>query len=45
VSEAAVALVHQALEIPQAGTKHSLNISVCLGIVVWEVFKKQSLSG
>ena len=32
-----------ALEIPQAGTKHSLNISVCLGIVVWELFKKLSL--
>ncbi len=27
-----------ALEVPQSGTKHSLNISVCLGIVVWEVF-------
>lgn len=45
VSEAAIALADHAVEIPQAGTKHSLNISVCLGIVVWEVFKKQSLSG
>lgn len=27
------------LEIPQYGTKHSLNISVSLGIVVWEFFK------
>jgi len=32
-----------ALEIPQEGTKHSLNISVCLGIVVWELFKKMEL--
>jgi 23S rRNA (guanosine2251-2'-O)-methyltransferase len=32
-----------ALEIPQAGTKHSLNISVCLGIVVWELYKKMRL--
>jgi len=32
-----------ALEIPQLGTKHSLNISVCLGIVVWELFRKLSL--
>ena len=28
------------LEIPQYGTKHSLNISVSLGIVVWEIFNK-----
>ncbi len=32
-----------ALEIPQIGTKHSLNISVCLGIVVWEFFRKLKL--
>ena len=40
VSEEAIALGDLALEIPQLGTKHSLNISVCLGIVVWEVFRK-----
>ncbi|MBF1433021.1 MAG: TrmH family RNA methyltransferase, partial [Prevotella nanceiensis] len=28
------------LEIPQLGTKHSLNVSVTAGIVVWE-FAKQ----
>jgi tRNA G18 (ribose-2'-O)-methylase SpoU len=28
------------LEIPQFGTKHSLNISVSVGIVVWDVFTK-----
>ena len=28
------------IEIPQQGTKHSLNIAVCAGIVVWEMFKK-----
>ena len=27
------------LEIPQLGTKHSLNVSVCGGIVIWEFFK------
>lgn len=32
-----------ALEIPQAGTKHSLNIAVCLGIVSWEFFRKMKL--
>jgi tRNA G18 (ribose-2'-O)-methylase SpoU len=28
------------LEIPQFGTKHSLNISVAAGIVIWEVFRQ-----
>lgn len=28
------------IEIPQLGTKHSLNISVSIGIVVWEVAKR-----
>lgn len=28
------------LEIPQLGTKHSLNVSVCAGIAMWEFFKK-----
>jgi len=27
------------LEVPQFGTKHSLNISVCAGIVMWELSK------
>ena len=28
------------LEIPQEGTKHSLNVSVCSGIVLWHFFQK-----
>ncbi|MBE7692095.1 RNA methyltransferase [Tenacibaculum finnmarkense] len=28
------------IEIPQLGTKHSLNISVTTGIVIWDLFKK-----
>jgi len=28
------------LEIPQYGTKHSLNISVSVGVVIWDVFSK-----
>ena len=28
------------IEIPQLGTKHSLNISVSAGIVVWDLFQK-----
>jgi 23S rRNA (guanosine2251-2'-O)-methyltransferase len=43
VSEAVIREADLALEIPQAGTKHSLNISVCLGIVVWEVYRKWKL--
>lgn len=43
VSEAVIAEADLALEIPQAGTKHSLNISVCLGIVVWEIYRKKIL--
>ncbi|HRW63595.1 MAG TPA: RNA methyltransferase [Bacteroidales bacterium] len=31
------------LEIPQYGTKHSFNISVSAGIVLWELFKKIKL--
>lgn len=41
VSDEAIALADLALEVPQSGTKHSLNISVCLGIVAWEFFKKR----
>ncbi len=31
------------IEIPQYGTKHSFNISVTTGIVLWEIFKKMKL--
>lgn len=44
VSEEVIELADQAIEIPQAGTKHSLNISVCVGIVVWDVNQKLSHS-
>ena len=29
-----------AIEIPQFGTKHSLNVSVTAGMVIWEFAKK-----
>lgn len=32
------------LEIPQIGTKHSLNISVCTGVVLWDLFSKMKKS-
>ena len=40
VSQEAVALCDGCIEIPQLGTKHSLNIAVSAGIVVWDLFKK-----
>lgn len=40
VSQKAIALCDGSIEIPQLGTKHSLNISVSAGIVVWDLFKK-----
>lgn len=30
------------IEIPQFGTKHSLNVSVTGGIIIWEFFKKMT---
>ena len=43
VDQDVVDLSDQCIEIPQYGTKHSLNISVAAGIVIWEVFRKFSL--
>ncbi|TWI02256.1 SpoU rRNA methylase family protein [Flavobacterium tiangeerense] len=40
VSQEAVGLCTGCIEIPQLGTKHSLNISVSAGIVVWDLFKQ-----
>jgi 23S rRNA (guanosine2251-2'-O)-methyltransferase len=44
VSEELLPLCDYALEIPQWGTKHSFNISVAAGIVMWEVVKKLVVS-
>ncbi|MFT4759376.1 MAG: 23S rRNA (guanosine2251-2'-O)-methyltransferase [Paraglaciecola sp.] len=43
VHESVMEVVDGCLEIPQFGTKHSLNISVCLGIIVWEFSRKMKL--
>ena len=40
VSQKAVEICDGTIEIPQLGTKHSLNVSVSAGIVVWDFFKK-----
>lgn len=40
VGEEVMQLANAALEIPQWGTKHSLNVSVSMGIVLWSVIEK-----
>jgi len=40
VSQEAIKKCQGTIEIPQLGTKHSLNISVSAGIVVWDLFQK-----
>lgn len=40
VSQAVVDLSDGVIEIPQLGTKHSLNISVSAGIVIWDLFQQ-----
>jgi 23S rRNA (guanosine2251-2'-O)-methyltransferase len=37
VSPEVLSLCESAIEIPQFGTKHSLNIAVSVGIVLWEI--------
>lgn len=39
ISDEALDNIDTFLEIPQLGTKHSLNVSVCGGIVIWEFAK------
>ncbi len=40
VSDEVMQLVDGCIEIPQSGTKHSLNIAVSIGIVLWEFYHK-----
>jgi tRNA G18 (ribose-2'-O)-methylase SpoU len=40
VSQKVVDASDVVIEIPQYGTKHSLNISVSAGVVIWDVFSK-----
>ena len=38
VDQRVVDICDMAVEIPQAGTKHSLNVSVSGGVVLWQIF-------
>lgn len=40
VQQKVVSVSDYCVEIPQYGTKHSLNISVSVGVVLWDLFKK-----
>jgi 23S rRNA (guanosine2251-2'-O)-methyltransferase len=40
ISEEIVLMLDTCVEIPQWGTKHSLNVSVCTGIVLWDYLLK-----
>ncbi len=42
ISDWVVAHADTCLEIPQEGTKHSLNVSVSIGIVLWDFFETLS---
>jgi tRNA G18 (ribose-2'-O)-methylase SpoU len=41
LSEDVFPLVDYFVEIPQAGTKHSLNVSVAAGIIMWEILRNR----
>lgn len=43
VNQKAIEKCEGCIEIPQLGTKHSLNISVSAGIVIWDVFTKMNI--
>lgn len=40
ITDEAMKEVYSAIEIPQFGTKHSLNVAVSAGIVIWEVCRR-----
>jgi tRNA G18 (ribose-2'-O)-methylase SpoU len=40
VKQSLVSQADRVIEIPQLGTKHSLNIAVSTGIVLWDLFKQ-----
>lgn len=45
VGEEALALCDGSVEIPQWGMKHSLNISIAAGIVLWELVRRRMAEG
>ena len=44
VQQEVIDICDACIEIPQFGTKHSLNVSVTTGIVIWDFFRKMNFS-
>jgi tRNA G18 (ribose-2'-O)-methylase SpoU len=44
VDDALIPLIDGCIEIPQSGTKHSLNVAVCAGVVLWKFYEKLQLN-
>ena len=42
ISDDVIGMADSAVEIPQFGTKHSFNISVCAGIVMYDIWTKSN---
>jgi tRNA G18 (ribose-2'-O)-methylase SpoU len=45
VDQVVIDMCDACIEIPQHGTKHSLNVSVSAGIVIWEMFRQLNKKG
>ena len=45
VDELVLSMCKTILEIPQFGTKHSLNVSVAVGIVIWDITSRGGFRG
>jgi tRNA G18 (ribose-2'-O)-methylase SpoU len=45
VEQSTIEMADGCIEIPQLGMKHSLNISVAAGIVLWEIVRKRIAVG
>ena len=43
ISDDIINVSDEVVEIPQVGTKHSLNVSVAAGIVLWDFFYKTEI--
>mgnify|MGYP004715420341 CR=1 FL=1 len=44
VDEDVMKKIDTCIEIPQYGTKHSLNVSVAIGIILWDFIQKRNLN-
>jgi len=44
IEDEVLELIETCIEIPQYGTKHSINVSVAVGIVIWDIFTKMKIT-